>query len=84
MVLVPFAAAADAHQSANARDVAERGAALILTESQLDPDRLVATVKGLFDDRARLERMAAAAKRAGRPNAAVEIAAEIRALGRCA
>ena len=84
LVLVPFAAAADAHQSANARDVAERGAALILTESQLDPDRLVATVKGLFDDRARLERMAAAAKRAGRPNAAVEIAAEIRALGRCA
>jgi len=84
MVLVPFAAAADAHQSANARDVAEKGAALVLPESQLDPDRLVALVAGLLQDPPRLARMAAAARAAGRPDAATAIAGDIRALGGCA
>jgi UDP-N-acetylglucosamine--N-acetylmuramyl-(pentapeptide) pyrophosphoryl-undecaprenol N-acetylglucosamine transferase len=83
LVLVPFAAAADAHQSANARDVADRGAAIILPEGQLDPDRLVATVAGLFDDPARLARMATSAKNAGKPDAATAIARELRVLGGC-
>ena len=84
LLLIPFAAAADAHQSANARDVAEKGAALVLPESQLDPDRLVAVVTGLLQDPPRLARMAAAARAAGRPDAATAIAREIRALGGCA
>jgi UDP-N-acetylglucosamine--N-acetylmuramyl-(pentapeptide) pyrophosphoryl-undecaprenol N-acetylglucosamine transferase len=83
LVLVPFAAAADAHQSANARDVVEKGAAISLPESQLDPDRLVALITGLLDDRPRLARMSAAARKAGRPDAARSIAAELRALGGC-
>ncbi len=84
LVLVPFAAAADAHQSANARDVAEKGAAIVLRETELEPDRLVAYVRGLLDDRPRLARMAAAARSAGRPDAATVIARELRALGGCA
>jgi len=84
LVLVPFAAAADAHQTANARDVAEKGAAVLLPETQLDSDRLVAVVRGLLDDPPRLARMAAAARSAGRPDAAVAIARELRALGGCA
>ncbi|HEV8536370.1 MAG TPA: UDP-N-acetylglucosamine--N-acetylmuramyl-(pentapeptide) pyrophosphoryl-undecaprenol N-acetylglucosamine transferase [Candidatus Limnocylindria bacterium] len=84
LVLVPFAAAADAHQTANARDVAEKGAAIVLRESELDADRLVAVVTGLLDDGARLSRMAKAARAAGRPDAATAIANEIRALGGCA
>jgi UDP-N-acetylglucosamine--N-acetylmuramyl-(pentapeptide) pyrophosphoryl-undecaprenol N-acetylglucosamine transferase len=83
LVLVPFAAAADAHQTANARDIAEKGAAVILRESELDADRLVATVTGLLDDPARLTRMAKAARAAGRPDAAIAIASEVRALGGC-
>jgi UDP-N-acetylglucosamine--N-acetylmuramyl-(pentapeptide) pyrophosphoryl-undecaprenol N-acetylglucosamine transferase len=83
LVLVPFAAAADAHQTANARDIAEKGAAIVLRESELDADRLVATVVGLLEDGARLTRMAKAARAAGRPDAAVAIANEVRALGGC-
>ncbi len=84
LILVPFAASADAHQTANAQDIAERGAALVIRESQLDADRLVAQVTGLLDDPARLARMAKAARAAGRPDAATAIAGELRKLGKCA
>lgn len=84
LILIPFAAAAEAHQTANARDVEERGAAVTLRESQLDPDRLVALVTGLLTDHARMERMSKAARAAGRPDAAKAIAREVLALGGCA
>jgi len=84
LILVPFAAAAEAHQMANAQDIAERGAAMVIRESQLDADRLVAQVTGLLDDPARLARMAKAARAAGRPDAATAIAGELRKLGGCA
>jgi UDP-N-acetylglucosamine--N-acetylmuramyl-(pentapeptide) pyrophosphoryl-undecaprenol N-acetylglucosamine transferase len=83
LILVPFAAAAEAHQMANAQDIAERGAAIVIRESQLDADRLVAQVTGLLDDRARLARMPNAARAAGRPDAATAIAGELRKLGGC-
>ncbi|TME92369.1 MAG: undecaprenyldiphospho-muramoylpentapeptide beta-N-acetylglucosaminyltransferase [Chloroflexi bacterium] len=83
MVLVPFGAAADAHQLANARAVAEAGAAAVIQESELDGDRVTSIVTGLLDDRDRLRRMAAAARKAGRPDAARQVAAELRALGGC-
>ena len=83
LILVPFAAAAEAHQMANAQDIAERGAAIVIRESQLDADRLVAQVTGLLDDPTRLERMAKAARAAGRPEAATAIADELRKLGGC-
>jgi len=84
LILVPFAAAAEAHQMANAQDIAERGAAIVIRESQLDADRLVAQVSGLLDDPARLARMAKAARAAGRPDASTAIAGELRKLGGCA
>jgi UDP-N-acetylglucosamine--N-acetylmuramyl-(pentapeptide) pyrophosphoryl-undecaprenol N-acetylglucosamine transferase len=84
LILVPFAAAADAHQMANAQDIAEKDAAMVLRESQLDSDRLVAQVTGLLDDPPRLARMAKAARAAGRPDAATAIAREVLALGGCA
>ena len=83
LVLVPFGAAMNAHQAANARSAAELGAAVILPESDLDGDRLAAVVTGLLDDPARLARMAANAKTAGRPGAAEEIARAVLALGGC-
>src|SRR5205823_4862885 len=76
--------AAEAHQMANAQDIAERGAAIVIRESQLDADRLVAQVTGLLDDPARLGRMAKAARAVGRPDAATAIARELRKLGGCA
>jgi UDP-N-acetylglucosamine--N-acetylmuramyl-(pentapeptide) pyrophosphoryl-undecaprenol N-acetylglucosamine transferase len=68
---------------ANAQDIAERGAAIVIRESQLDADRLVAQVTGLLDDPTRLARMAKAARAAGRPDAATAIARELRKLGGC-
>jgi UDP-N-acetylglucosamine--N-acetylmuramyl-(pentapeptide) pyrophosphoryl-undecaprenol N-acetylglucosamine transferase len=84
LVLIPFGAAASGHQSANARAVEETGAATTIREGVLDGDRLAAIVRGLLDDPARLERMSAAARAAGKPQAAVTIARELLALGGCA
>lgn len=83
LVLVPFGAAMNAHQDANARSVAELGAALIVRESELSSGRLVAVVLDLLDHPERLARMRDAAKRAGRPEAARTIARDILALGGC-
>ncbi len=84
LVLIPFGAAMEGHQDHNARAAAEAGAAVVLRESQLDADRLVAEVNGLLNDRARLARMTAAARAAGRPDAARDIARGILELGGCA
>ena len=84
LVLIPFGAAMNAHQAANARAAADLGAAVILAESDLDGDRLAAVVTGLLDDPPRLARMAANAKQAGRPDAAAEIARAVLVLGGCA
>ena len=84
LILIPFGAAMNAHQAANARAAADLGAAQILPESDLDGDRLVSIVTGLLDDPARLSRMAANAKSAGRPQAAEAIARAVLALGGCA
>ncbi|HEV2248881.1 MAG TPA: glycosyltransferase [Candidatus Limnocylindria bacterium] len=84
LILIPFGAAMNAHQAANARAAADLGAALILAESDLDGDRLVSTVAGLLDDPARLSRMAANAKAGGRPLAAQTVARAVLALAGCA
>jgi UDP-N-acetylglucosamine--N-acetylmuramyl-(pentapeptide) pyrophosphoryl-undecaprenol N-acetylglucosamine transferase len=83
LILIPFGAAMNAHQAANARAAADLGAAVILAEGDLDGDRLVSVVTGLLDDPARLARMAANAKAAGRPEAAATIARAVLALGGC-
>lgn len=83
LVLVPFGAAMEGHQDANARAAAEAGAAIVVREGELDADRLTAKVTGLLNDPAQLRRMANAAKNAGRPDAAKDIARDLLALGRC-
>ena len=84
LVLIPFGAAMEGHQEVNARAAAEVGAAVVLRESQLDPDRLTAVVTGLLNDSAQLGRMTTAARNAGRRDAARDMAREILALGGCA
>lgn len=84
LVLIPFGAAMSGHQAANARSVVERGAAVLLPEAELSAERLTAVVLGLLDDPPRHERMRAAARAAGRPEAALEIARDLLRLGRCA
>ncbi|MBV0890694.1 UDP-N-acetylglucosamine--N-acetylmuramyl-(pentapeptide) pyrophosphoryl-undecaprenol N-acetylglucosamine transferase [Paracoccus sp. Z118] len=72
-ILIPFAAAAGDHQSANARALAESGAAVVLPESVLDIASLTRDLNAILADPARAGRMAAAALALGRPDAAARL-----------
>ncbi len=72
-VLVPFPHAVDDHQSANARFLAEQGAALLLPQPELTPRKLADTLRSL--DRPRLLEMARKARALGKPDAARLVAA---------
>jgi UDP-N-acetylglucosamine--N-acetylmuramyl-(pentapeptide) pyrophosphoryl-undecaprenol N-acetylglucosamine transferase len=67
-ILVPFPHAVDDHQTANARFLAERGAALLLPQPELSAERLAALI-GVLDRPALLE-MAQNARALGKPDAA--------------
>ena len=77
-ILVPFPYAVDDHQSANARFLAERDAAILLPQAQLTPDRLAGLLRSL--DRARLLEMARKARALGKPDAARVVAERCMAL----
>ncbi|MFI5226376.1 MAG: UDP-N-acetylglucosamine--N-acetylmuramyl-(pentapeptide) pyrophosphoryl-undecaprenol N-acetylglucosamine transferase [Candidatus Limnocylindrales bacterium] len=78
MVVVPYPHAAG-HQLANARVLADAGAARLIHDEAFDPAALL-TASALIDDRATYSRMAAAAKSLGRPGAAAAVAALVRAV----
>ena len=69
-ILVPYARAADDHQTANARAVAAAGAGWLAPEDSLDAAALADRVARLLDDPAALARAAAAARAFGRPDSA--------------
>jgi len=74
-ILIPFAAAAADHQTANARALVDAQAAVLIPESRLDPAALseqIAAVLGAPDGALQ---MANAALRTGKPEAAEELAA---------
>jgi UDP-N-acetylglucosamine--N-acetylmuramyl-(pentapeptide) pyrophosphoryl-undecaprenol N-acetylglucosamine transferase len=76
-VLIPLPTAAADHQTANARALEAAGASLFLAQSELTPDRLTSTLRGLSADPDKLRRLAAAAAGRGRPDAAEAIARRI-------
>lgn len=61
-LLVPFPFAVDDHQTANARYLADAGAALLIQERDLTPQRLAQELQTLLADRAALIRMGDAAR----------------------
>jgi UDP-N-acetylglucosamine--N-acetylmuramyl-(pentapeptide) pyrophosphoryl-undecaprenol N-acetylglucosamine transferase len=71
-VLVPFPHAVDDHQTANARFLAERGAAILLPQGELTPQRLARLIGRL--DRPALLEMARKARALGKPEAAQLVA----------
>ena len=71
-VLVPFPHAVDDHQTANARFLSDKGAALLLPQGELTPERLASTLRSL--DRATLLGMARKARALGKPDAARVVA----------
>ncbi|TIL36098.1 undecaprenyldiphospho-muramoylpentapeptide beta-N-acetylglucosaminyltransferase [Mesorhizobium sp.] len=69
-LLVPYPHALDHDQAANAAALAAAGGAEVHPQSTLSSERIAALVGTLMDDPERLTTMAAAAKSAGKPDAA--------------
>lgn len=82
-VLVPFAAAADDHQTRNAEEMVKAGSAVLLTEKELAiPGKLLQALTDLLTSPERLAAMAAAAKTQAHPGAAEHIADRLLELAR--
>jgi undecaprenyldiphospho-muramoylpentapeptide beta-N-acetylglucosaminyltransferase len=81
-VLVPLPGAPGDHQSVNARTLEGLGAAVVLPDRDATGERLVGLVNELLADAPRLVAMGEAARAAGRPGAAAEIAALVLAAAR--
>ena len=71
-VLVPYPHAVDDHQTANARFLADRGAAILLPQERLNPEALATLIRSL--DREALVAMATKARALGKPDAARVVA----------
>jgi UDP-N-acetylglucosamine--N-acetylmuramyl-(pentapeptide) pyrophosphoryl-undecaprenol N-acetylglucosamine transferase len=76
-VLIPYPHASGNHQEENARWMEQAGAATILPDAELTPERLRAAVDALVEDEQRRRAMALAAAKLARPDAARTIAREI-------
>ncbi len=71
-VLVPFPHAVDDHQTANARFLADQGAAILVQQRDMTPEKLAALIGSL--DRTKLLEMAKKARALGKPDAAKVVA----------
>jgi UDP-N-acetylglucosamine--N-acetylmuramyl-(pentapeptide) pyrophosphoryl-undecaprenol N-acetylglucosamine transferase len=76
-ILTPFPFATADHQTANAEWMRSGGAAVVIPDAELTAERLAGEVAAVFDDGARLEAMAAAARSLAKPDAARRIADQV-------
>ena len=74
-ILIPYAAAAEDHQTANARPLEDAGAAVVLPEARLSAETLSAHVAAILGDGEAALQMALAAQRLGLPDATERLAA---------
>jgi UDP-N-acetylglucosamine--N-acetylmuramyl-(pentapeptide) pyrophosphoryl-undecaprenol N-acetylglucosamine transferase len=79
-ILVPFPHAVDDHQTANAKFLADNGAAILIQQRDLTPQRLAQTIQSL--DRSKLLEMAKKARALGKPDAARVVAERCMGLAR--
>lgn len=76
-VLIPYPHATGDHQSANARWMADVGAAVVIPDAKLDAPSLRELADTLIGDPVRLAKMASASRGLARPHAAEEVAQEL-------
>ena len=81
-ILIPYPFAAADHQTANARILADQGAALLLPQSELTPASLATLLGKLLNDRPTLLRMAQSARALGQPSAVDKLLAECSSIAR--
>ena len=79
-IFVPLAAAIRDEQTANARELVEAGAAILMDEVNFTPNALTHQVKDLLSDGRKARGMAAAALKCARPNATFDLAAMVEEL----
>ena len=73
-VLVPFPYAIDDHQTANARYLVEAGAAILMPQTELNPDHLAGVIQQFQQDRERLRSMSERAGSLAKLDAAAVVA----------
>jgi UDP-N-acetylglucosamine--N-acetylmuramyl-(pentapeptide) pyrophosphoryl-undecaprenol N-acetylglucosamine transferase len=80
-ILVPFAAATDDHQTANAREIVKAGGARAVKQENFTPDVLARQIEALAIDPVALNNAAARALSVGRPHAARDLADLVERIG---
>lgn len=73
-ILVPFPFAADDHQTVNARELADAGAAILAPQDSLTAEHLADAIADIAFDADTRARMGSAMKKLGRPDAAAAVA----------
>jgi UDP-N-acetylglucosamine--N-acetylmuramyl-(pentapeptide) pyrophosphoryl-undecaprenol N-acetylglucosamine transferase len=81
-LLIPFPGATDQHQLENARAMEKAGAARVIAQSHLSPERLAGEIRDLMAGPATLESMEKCAHSLARPDAAARIADLVENLAR--
>jgi UDP-N-acetylglucosamine--N-acetylmuramyl-(pentapeptide) pyrophosphoryl-undecaprenol N-acetylglucosamine transferase len=79
-ILIPFAAATDDHQAANAHGLLTAGAAVVMAEKALDADALAAQIAAILGQPKQAEAMARHALGQGRPDATDRLVALVESL----
>lgn len=72
-IFIPFGAATDAHQTRNAAAMQSAGAASLLPQDELTPERLTAEIFSLLDQPRRIVEMEQRARELARPRAVEDI-----------
>jgi UDP-N-acetylglucosamine--N-acetylmuramyl-(pentapeptide) pyrophosphoryl-undecaprenol N-acetylglucosamine transferase len=80
-ILIPFAAATDDHQTANAREMVAAGGARAIQEASFTPDVLARQIEALAMDPIALANAAGRALSVGRPHAARDLADLVERVG---
>jgi UDP-N-acetylglucosamine--N-acetylmuramyl-(pentapeptide) pyrophosphoryl-undecaprenol N-acetylglucosamine transferase len=81
-VLVPYPYATGRHQDSNALSLAEKEAAVVISDNELSGERLAETIDRIVSDPGRLAAMAAASVQLGKPDASSQIAMRLVELAR--
>lgn len=72
-ILVPLASAAENHQYHNGKTLVDKGAALLVEERELNPDRLYQDIQSIFQDHQKMKTMGDAALAMAKPHALATI-----------
>ncbi len=81
-ILVPYPHATDDHQNANARQLVNKGGAIMIPDNELSGERLVRLIKQLKENPQRLQNMGAAMNAMAKPCAAESIARVLLKMGK--